>query len=232
MTAESLMEDIGSLLDLWVAGWAGARGYDVDHVGRFPAVDRNDSVKAREFFAVNPDNQDFGTLAEQTLQTPGRLLTVLTRDPQRYLALADQHGLHVSSTSQAMMIVDMDTQDTEDPWLPDDDLEVSYSERDGVHFAEVRAGDVVAASGRVFVTDGTVAVFDQIVTNDDFRRRGLGSFIMKSLAARSFAHPVEVGLLLASADGRHLYAHLGWEEVCTVVMLSSSDAGVKDVSVS
>ena len=226
------MEDIDSLLDVWVDGWAGCRGYTVERVGAFPAVDRDDSVKAREFFAVDPSEQDFADLAQQTRDVPGRLLTVLTRDPQKYLALGDAQGLFLNSTSQSMMIVDMDTQDTEDPWLPDDDLEVSYTMVDGCHRAEVRSGDVVAASGRVFVADGTVAVFDQIVTHDDFRRRGLGSFIMKSLAARSFEHPVEIGLLLASADGRHLYSHLGWQEVCAVVMLSGTEQKATDVSVS
>ncbi|WFR83626.1 GNAT family N-acetyltransferase [Arthrobacter sp. Y-9] len=229
MTAETLMEDIDGLLDVWVDGWAGCRGYSVERVGAFPAVDRDDTVKAREFFAVDPSAEDFATLAQHTREVPGRLLTVLTRDPQKYLALGDSEGLFLNSTSESMMIVDMDTQDTEDPWLPDDDLEVSYTVVDGSHRAEVRAGDVVAASGRVFVTNGTVAVFDQIVTHDDFRRRGLGSFIMKSLAARSFEHPVETGLLLASADGRLLYSHLGWQEVCAVVMFSSTEQKPADI---
>ncbi|MFJ3958342.1 GNAT family N-acetyltransferase [Arthrobacter sp. NPDC090010] len=232
MTAESLMEDIGSLLDVWVTGWAGCRGYQVEHVGRFPAVDRDDAIKAREFFAVDPDDEDFSALSEQLREAPDRLVTVLTKDPQRYLALADRHGLYVNSTSQSMMIVDMDTQDTEDPWLPDDDLEVSYSVVEGSHRAEIRSGEELAAGGRVFVVDGSVAVFDQIITQDAFRRRGLGSFLMKSLAARSFEHPVEIGLLLASADGRHLYSHLGWQEVCAVVMLSATQHKVPDVSTS
>ncbi|MGO4452603.1 GNAT family N-acetyltransferase [Arthrobacter sp. RAF14] len=232
MTAETMMEDIDGLLDVWVDGWAGCRGYSVERVGAFPAVDRDDTVKSREFFAVEPSEQDFAELAQQIREVSGRLLTVLTRDPQKYLALGDSEGLRLNSTSESMMIVDMDTQDTEDPWLPDDDLEVSYTVVDGCHRAEVRAGDVVAASGRVFVTNGTVAVFDQIVTHDDYRRRGLGSFIMKSLAARSFEHPVETGLLLASADGRLLYSHLGWQEVCAVVMFSSAEQKTADVSAS
>lgn len=229
MTAETLMEDIDGLLDVWVEGWAGCRGYSVERVGAFPAVDRDDTVEAREFFAVDPSAEDFAVLAQQTREVPGRLLTVLTSDPQKYMALGDAEGLFLNSTSESMMIVDMDTQDTEDPWLPDDDLEVSYTVVDGSHRAEVRAGDVVAASGRVFVAHGTVAVFDQIVTHDDYRRRGLGSFIMKSLAARSFEHPVEIGLLLASADGRLLYSHLGWQEVCAVVTLSSTEQKPADI---
>ena len=64
--------------------------------------------------------------------------------------LAQQHGLNVTSASQTMMVVDMETQDAEDPWLSDDDLELETSESDGVHHAVVRAGDALAASGRVW----------------------------------------------------------------------------------
>ncbi|HYH76515.1 MAG TPA: GNAT family N-acetyltransferase, partial [Arthrobacter sp.] len=154
---------------------------------------------------------------------------VLTNDVARYTALAEKHGLNVTSDSQTMMIVDMETQDSEDPWLSDDDLSLATSELDGVHHAVVRSGDDVAASGRVFVV-GDTAVFDKIVTEPAFQRRGLGSFIMKALAAQAFEHDVESGLLLASRDGQKLYSHLGWSNVCRVLMLSESDEG-SDLSV-
>jgi GNAT superfamily N-acetyltransferase len=157
------------------------------------------------------------------------VLSVLTNDLARYTYLAEQHRLNVTSASQAMMIVDMETQDSEDPWLSDDDLLLETSEVDGVHHAVVRSGDALAASGRVFVVDGT-AVFDKIVTEPNFQRRGLGSFIMKALAAQAFEHDVENGLLLASLDGQKLYSHLGWSTVCRVLMLSASNEG-SDLSV-
>ena len=40
-----------------------------------------------------------------------------------------------------MMIVDMETQDAEDPWLSDDDLKLETSGSGGVHHAVVRADD-------------------------------------------------------------------------------------------
>jgi GNAT superfamily N-acetyltransferase len=128
-----------------------------------------------------------------------------------------------------MMIVDMETQDSEDPWLSDDDLKLETSRTDGVHHAVVSAGEDVAASGRVFVV-GHTAIFDNIVTSEAYQRRGLGSFIMKALAAQAFEHDVDSGLLLASLDGQKLYSHLGWREVCHVLMLSTSDEGA-DLSV-
>jgi len=229
MSPETLVEDITGLLEVWVAGWAGCRGYQTTTEGRFPAALRSDTSGEWEVFASEPTDDEFAALAARTAASPARVLTILTNDPSRYAALAARQGLNVTSDSQTMMIVDMETQDAEDPWLADDDLSVATSELDGVHHAVVRSGDDVAASGRVFVV-GDTAVFDKIVTEPAFQRRGLGSFIMKALAAQAFEHDVANGLLLASRDGQKLYSHLGWSNVCRVLMLSSTDEGA-DLSV-
>jgi GNAT superfamily N-acetyltransferase len=230
MSPETMVNDITGLLEVWVAGWAGCRGYRTSSEGRFPAALRSDTSGEWDFFASEPTDTEFAVLAAKTAEVPARVLTVLTNDLARYSALARQHGLNVTSDSQAMMIVDMETQDAEDPWLSDDDLSLATSERDGVHYAEVRSGDTVAASGRVYVV-GDTAVFDKIITEPGFQRRGLGSLIMRALAAQAFGHDVQTGLLLASLDGQKLYSHLGWTTVSRVLMLSASHDG-SDLSLS
>lgn len=225
-----MVEDITGLLEVWVAGWAGCRGYRTSTEGRFPAALRADTSAEWEFFASEPTDDEFAALAAKTAEVPARVLTILTNDIARYSALALRHGLNVTSESQTMMIVDMETQDAEDPWLSDDDLTFSTSEQNGVHYAEVRSGDTLAASGRVFVV-GETAVFDKIITEPAFQRRGLGSFIMRALAAQAFGHNVQEGLLLASLDGQKLYSHLGWTTVSRVLMLSASHDG-SDLSLS
>ncbi len=225
-----MVEDTTHLLEIWVAGWAGCRGYETRREGRFPAALRADSTREWEFFAHDPSDAEFAQLAGRTAEVPARILTVLTNDVARYTALAQTHGLNITSVSQTMMIVDMETQDSEDPWLSDDDLKLATSQTGRVHHAVVHAGDEIAASGQVFVVDRT-AIFDKIVTEPGYQRRGLGSFIMKALAAQAFEHDVETGLLLASSDGQKLYSHLGWGTVCQVLMLSASDEG-SDLSVS
>ncbi len=225
-----MIEDITGLLEVWVAGWAGCRGYQTSAEGRFPAALRADTSGEWEYFASDPTDDEFASLAARTAEAPARGLTILTNDIERYSALAGRHGLNITSYSQTMMIVDMETQDAEDPWLSDDDLELFLSEQNGVHYAEVRSGDTVAASGRVFVV-GDTAVFDKIITEPGFQRRGLGSFIMRALAAQAFEHDVETGLLLASVDGQKLYSHLGWSTVSRVLMLSASHNGA-DLSLS
>jgi GNAT superfamily N-acetyltransferase len=229
MTPEAMVGDITHLLEVWVAGWAGCRGYETGTEGRFPAALRADSTGEWQYFASDPTDSEFADLAAKTAEAPARVLTVLTNDVERYTALAQLQGLNVTSASQSMMVVDMETQDAEDPWLSDDELSLETSESNGVHHAVVRSGDSVAASGQVLVINGT-AVFDKIVTEPAFQRRGLGSFIMKALAAQAFEHDVEDGLLLASLDGQKLYSHLGWSSVCHVLMLSASDEG-SDLSV-
>jgi GNAT superfamily N-acetyltransferase len=224
-----MVEDITRLLEIWVTGWAGCRGYETRMEGRFPAALRADTTEEWEYFAHDPSDTEFAELAAKTAEAPARILTILTNDVARYKYLAEQQGLNVTSASQTMMIVDMETQDSEDPWLADDDLKLSTFTKAGVHHAVVHAGQAVAVSGRVFVV-GRTAVFDKIVTEPAYQRRGLGSFIMKALAAQAFEHDVENGLLLASLDGQKLYSHLGWTTLCHVLMLSASDEGA-DLSV-
>lgn len=224
-----MVEDTAHLLEVWVSGWARCRGYETRKEGRFPAALRADTTGEWDYFAHDPSDAEFADLAVKTAEVPLRVLTVFTNDTARYMALAQQHGLNVTSASQTMMIVDMETQDSEDPWLADENLHLVASKTDGVHRAIVQSEDELAASGQLIVVDHT-AIFDKIVTEPGYQRRGLGTFIMKALAALAFEHDVDTGLLLASHDGQKLYSHLGWSTVCHVLMLSASAEG-SDLSV-
>lgn len=67
---------------------------------------------------------------------------------------------------------------------------------------ELAAGGCAAETAEVFV-------YDRIETSPDHRRKGLGAAVMAALgAARKSA--VNPQLLVATADGRGLYANLGW----------------------
>lgn len=67
----------------------------------------------------------------------------------------------------------------------------------------------LGASGRVFLA-GSTAVFDQIVTHPDHRRRGLGRTIMSALGAAAVRDGAKTGVLAATPDGLALYSTLGW----------------------
>lgn len=86
---------------------------------------------------------------------------------------------------------------------------------------EIRAADGhLAASGRAGLAGG-VCVFDQIFTDADHRRRGLGRAVMGALSAGALALDCPTGVLIATEDGRALYASLGWRELTPVTSVIS-----------
>ncbi len=72
----------------------------------------------------------------------------------------------------------------------------------------IAPGGDLAASGCAAET-ADVFIYDRIETAQDHRRKGLGVAVMIALgtARKSLASPQ---LLVATADGRNLYANLGW----------------------
>ncbi|MCE3263151.1 MAG: hypothetical protein K0R43_2230 [Pseudoduganella sp.] len=80
----------------------------------------------------------------------------------------------------------------------------------GVHLVSVvHASGEVAASGRIAIHEGC-AVYDQIVTAEAHRRRGLGTIVMRNLDALATRAGADERLLVATEDGRGLYLSLGW----------------------
>ncbi|WP_405773000.1 GNAT family N-acetyltransferase [Streptomyces sp. NBC_01538] len=66
-----------------------------------------------------------------------------------------------------------------------------------------------AARGQIAPT-GRTAVVDQVATSAAHRRRGLGTFVMRTLVREAFAQGAERGVLAGTPDGRALYEALGW----------------------
>jgi GNAT superfamily N-acetyltransferase len=67
----------------------------------------------------------------------------------------------------------------------------------------------LGASGRAAIV-GRCCVFDQIITSEDHRRRGLGSDVMRRLSQQAVMLGAATGVLVATDDGRALYGKLGW----------------------
>lgn len=91
---------------------------------------------------------------------------------------------------------------------PDFTIEVT----EGAHRFEAiaRHTDGSLAARGVLGIHGTTAVYDQIVTEAQFGRRGLGSAIMAELGRLATRRGVTECLLVATRDGRALYERLGW----------------------
>ena len=81
----------------------------------------------------------------------------------------------------------------------------------GVTYVRVLAADgSLAARGQAAVVDGH-SIADQISTEPEHQRRGLGSVVMGSLANVALDAGATTGVLGASVEGRALYESLGWK---------------------
>ncbi|MCC3268408.1 GNAT family N-acetyltransferase [Arthrobacter gengyunqii] len=204
------------LLETWVTGWSRARGYQTRREGRFPAVLLHDKTNDWEYFALEPSPDEFAALASSARMSPERLFTIVTERVNETRGTALVYGLNVRSTDEVFMTMDMIGQDIEDP-RPLDGFDCETQRSGTVGTVTVTAGGELAASGSVAIVDDT-AVYDRIVTEPGYRRRGLGSYVMRALTAVALEHDVDAGLLVATADGLELYRYLGWENVASVVM--------------
>jgi GNAT superfamily N-acetyltransferase len=79
----------------------------------------------------------------------------------------------------------------------------------------VEIDGLVAARGQVAVWH-EYAVVDQVVTEPAYRRRGLGSLVMRALSDAAVEQGARTGVLVATDAGRALYSRLGWELVSPV----------------
>jgi len=76
--------------------------------------------------------------------------------------------------------------------------------------AKVRDGaGTIAASARL-ARVGRCGIVDQVETEPEHRRRGLGTVAMRLLGNRAPDDGITTGLLAATADGRALYSRIGW----------------------
>ena len=106
-----------------------------------------------------------------------------------------------------LMAVDLDARPVSVP----EGYSVGIVARDGVVRVSVSAADgAVAAKGQVAVT-GETAVVDQISTEPEHQRRGLGTVVMRCLANEAIEAGACTGILGATVEGRELYESLGWK---------------------
>lgn len=211
----------------WFAGWTALRSYPSRSGPGYLAALRLDRSGGWEYFTTVPSPSAFADVAAEVIASPQRALCVLGPDVHRYVKMAHQAGMGMLSASEQLMICHLETQDNQDPFLGDPELSLVVKAMGGRHSASacqarisvsIMRGNTVLATGKVGVY-GDYAVFDQIETHAQHRRRGYGLLLMKALTARAMAYPVTTGLLLASTDGQRLYFKLGWRSISSVTVL-------------
>ncbi|MBK1783621.1 GNAT family N-acetyltransferase [Prauserella sp. ASG 168] len=170
-----------------------------------------------EVIALRSDPPTLRRLADEVV-TARRIswLTVPTTRPAEALAELRERGLDVLDRPEWLMTTDLHDQSTA---VAAPEGYAVRTTRDGaVARAEVRyASGALAARGTIAVR-GTDAVAHGIATDAAHRRRGLGRVVMGALTREATRRGASAGLLVSSADGRHLYRSLGWTERASVVI--------------
>lgn len=187
----------------WTTGWSISRG-----VAQPVAVPGGFSIEVglpdqvRRFVLPVADRAVIRDLVEQT-DTPGTWLKVFAPEEEVLPLLTpdweirDPGFLMTTTLRQAHL-----------------DVPAGYAVRTsiiaGIIVVQVLAADgQVAARGQMAVA-GPDAIADQIVTEADHRRRGLGSIVMGTLGNEALAQGAQRGILGASVEGRALYESIGW----------------------
>ncbi len=211
----------------WFTGWSALRSYQSRSGPGFCAALRLDSTGDWEYFTAAPTPAGFATVAAEVTESAQRALCVIGPDIHGYVDLAHQSGMGMVSNSEHLMACAMETQDNQDPFLGDPELSLTVRKMGGRRSASpcharfsvaIVRDQAVLASGSVGIY-GEYAIFDDLQTHVDHRRRGFGMLMMRTLTARALDYPITTGLLLASTSGQRLYSKLGWHSLSPVTVL-------------
>ena len=191
------------LLERWLTGWSLSRGVPLpirEEGGLRVEVGMPLQVRRYVFLDAGPALQ---TCAEQIhaphiyLKVPVDPAVLCAALPARWAVEAPGY-LMLGSASMSRQVE-----------LPSG-YAIEKSTEHGAKLVRVlHTNGEVAASGRITMHEGC-AVFDQIVTTESHRRRGLGKVVMQNLDALATQAKVTERLLVATEAGRGLYMSLGW----------------------
>lgn len=197
---------VPELVRSWASGWAVSRGTPrpterpwglyvevgkPDQVGRHVLPDATESAVRAAAASV--------TVPHTWLKVPMEPAEVGPRLP----------GGWVVDEAEAEHLMATDLRATAPP--TPDGYTASRRTQDGVFFLEVHGGAGELATQGQLVVLGDVAVIDRVGTQEAHRRRGLGSFVMRTLADQALAAGATLGVLGATDAGRALYETLGWK---------------------
>jgi GNAT superfamily N-acetyltransferase len=213
-------KQLETLIDTWMTGWSQSRGFEPKRDGRAFVISRPDGTIDKMLVSATSEE-----IAQHTAADDGctRLLLITEKLPAT-LEAASGAGLSEPVRTETLMVTEIQEYDVEAPRPPGDDIEPAFDKpEDGVTVVTVSVKGVPAASGTVSVVN-SVAIFDRIETEPEYRRRGLASYVMQLLTHAALNEDVETGLLAASPDGRLLYNHLGWREVADMPVFERAQA--------
>ncbi|MFI2259261.1 GNAT family N-acetyltransferase [Streptomyces tubercidicus] len=197
---------VPELVRTWVAGWATSRHTPRPAErpwGLFVEVGLPDQV-ARH---VLPDAHELAVREAASSVTVPHTWLKVPMDPAEVGRWLPEGWVVDKGESGHLMATDLRTTAPRAP----EGYTASLDTRDAVTYLQVR--DVegeLAAWGQMAVL-GRATVIDRVTTESAHRRRGLGAFVMRTLADHAVAEGVTLGVLGATDDGRALYETLDWK---------------------
>ncbi|RKT18625.1 hypothetical protein BX285_3054 [Streptomyces sp. 1114.5] len=196
--------DIRELVRMWVSGWTVSRGAaePVDQPwGWTIDVGAPDREVGRHVLP-EPTEAEVRKIAEATT-APTTWLKLFAEDAMVRPWLGPRWRLDGPAFLMTVPLA------PERPVVPAGHTVTTW-ERGGVLRVLVRteAGHL-AARGQAGLA-GPVAVPDQITTAPEFRRRGLGAVVMRTLQSAAYEAGARTGVLVGTPEGRALYTALGW----------------------
>lgn len=206
---------LDEIVDRWVEPWALCRESTCARVDGGWRVELSGSAhRTRETVLVEPGATTFSAYAEELVGHEQTWLSVVTRETRSWPLPT---GTILQSASETLMTTAL-TRRRVDPRVR---LSVTPTPVGAFADAEVVLQGRPAAVGTVGVL-GTSAVVDRVRTYDAFQRRGLGTAVMSALTSWALEHGATTGVLVASAEGRPLYEHLGWQRVGAMATLRAA----------
>ncbi|WP_030056977.1 MULTISPECIES: GNAT family N-acetyltransferase [Streptomyces] len=196
--------DIRELVRMWISGWVVSRGSaePVDQPWGWTIDVGAPTGEVGRHVLPEPTEAEVRKIAEATT-APTTWLKLFAEDATVRPWLGPRWRLDVPGFLMSVPLA------PERPAVPAGHTVTTW-ERGGVLRVLVRteAGHL-AARGQAGLA-GPVAVPDQITTVPEFRRRGLGALVMRTLQSAAYEAGARTGVLVGTPDGRALYTALGW----------------------
>jgi len=194
------------LIARWADAWAISRGAAMPvarHGGLYIHVDQPDQIGRYIFAQLDAD-----AIRPLAASIDRSLLYLKICAPADAVRPLLPHDWEIA-TPGYMMTAPLSVMLDRPPAFPAEfKLRITCS--DSITFAHILgAAGEETARGRIVAVDDLI-VFDRIRTADHYQRRGLGSAIMRALAAEARQSGIKDAMLCATPAGRELYRSLGW----------------------
>lgn len=193
------------IIEKWLKGWSLSRDLPLPFQYRSGFKVKVGDEKQKIRYVFSELNEDFLQLAE-SIDEPWVFLKICAsfndfkdKIPERWQI---QPQGYMMSCFHRMKIPDIE--------LPEGyKLEFeSYNSTFVVRI--VTKNNELASAGRVVIVE-KLAVYDRISTENNHKRKGLATFLMKQLEQIALSKGVSQNFLVATEEGKSLYESLGWE---------------------